>query len=64
MVLQLRLDFQTFLIAGPSAENGVAFKTLNGRVVTIDAATKFVPSNSNTQCITDTFSVSNYFRCR
>ncbi len=64
--MQLRLDFQTFVIAGPSTVTSSQFKTLNGQLVNLPAAstTGFVPGNTNTQCLTDTFSVSDRRRRR
>ena len=57
-MLQLRLDFNQFMISGPSTSSvsmGVT-KILNGNPV---AAAGGVSANTHTQCLTDTFSVTN-----
>ena len=54
LFFQLRLDFSTFVIAGPSTITLTALAELNGNVVTKPG----VPVSLATQCLTDTFSVT------
>lgn len=54
-VCQLRLDFNSFVIAGPSTSTITVGKQLNGNVAV--AATK--PFTPATQCLMDRFSVTN-----
>lgn len=52
---QLRLDFEMFDIAGPSAATDSVAKILNG----VPAASATIFAAVSTQCLTDTFVVSN-----
>ncbi len=56
--IQLRLDFVTFSIAGPSTNTNSEFKILNGSPVE-QGFTMGYPVSSATQCLTDTFSVTH-----
>ena len=51
---QLRLDFSTFVISGPTTITITALTELNGNQVTKGS----VPVSLATQCLTDTFSVT------
>lgn len=54
--LQLRLDFDQFVITGPSTDTATEIvKTTAGSVFMAGAA----PSNLQTQCLTDSFTVTN-----
>lgn len=55
-VCQLRLDFSSFIITGPSTSTISVAKTIGGQVAGADAG-KLVAEA--TQCLTDTFSVTN-----
>ncbi len=56
-IFQLRLDFQSFSISGPSTNTAsVTKRLLNSGVVAPAGAVKV---SQFTQCLTDTFSVSN-----
>ena len=52
---QLRLDFNQFMIAGPSTSTVSIGGTINGDLVASGGASATTAS----QCLTDTFSVSN-----
>ncbi len=52
--LQLRLDFISFQIAGPSSATTITHKRKNGVVVSGSGA----PGAQASQCLDDTFSVS------
>lgn len=54
---QLRLDFDMFVISGPSTLSDSVGVTLNGAPVT--DITKGVAVATASQCLTDTFSISN-----
>ncbi len=54
-ICSLRLDFNTFNIAGPSTSTVVIGKALNGQPATVANA---VPFSSSTRCLTDTFTVT------
>ena len=51
------MDFNSFSIAGPSTISTSEYTTLNGQATTNAATGK--ASNTNTQCLTDSFSVTN-----
>ena len=55
--LQLRLDFNSFTITGPSSGTTTIGKTLNGNLVNSAKTGKSVTASS--QCLTDTFTVTN-----
>ena len=55
-LLQIRLDFEAFVITGPSTATESIGKALNGNIVSGAAG---VEVSQATQCLTDTFSVSN-----
>ncbi|XP_059087694.1 uncharacterized protein LOC131884073 isoform X2 [Tigriopus californicus] len=55
-ICQLRLDFNSFVITGPSTSTVSTSKTLNGQQV---GSTVGVASTQATQCLTDSFSVTN-----
>ena len=55
-ICQIRLDFQTFVISGPSTETTTVVELLNGEVA---LATKGGDVAQAGQCLTDTFSVGN-----
>ena len=54
--MQLRLDFNTFVITGPSTDTTVIAKTLYGQP---SSASSAVSMTDVTQCLTDMFSVTN-----
>lgn len=54
--MQLRLDLNSFVIAGPSTLSVVVGKTVNGIVV---GGTGGKEVSAATQCLTDRFSVTN-----
>lgn len=56
-ICQLRLDFDMFVISGPSTLSDSVGVTLNGAPVT--DITKGVAVATASQCLTDTFSISN-----
>lgn len=57
-ICQLRLDFDSFVISGPSTSTtSVAKRRKNSGDITVNGLT--VPVTPFTQCLTDTFSVSN-----
>ena len=49
----MRLDFSTFVIAGPTTITATALKVVNGVV-----AASGIPVSLATQCLTDTFSAT------
>ena len=53
-IVQLRLDFETFNILGPSTDTATVASVSNNVVLQNGA-----PSNLNTVCLDDAFSVSN-----
>lgn len=55
--LQLRLDFNTFVITGPNTYTILSVYTGNGGAVTTAAGLLLSPG---TQCLTDSFSVTGY----
>ncbi len=57
IMLQLRLDFNNFVITGPSMETISTTKRVKNGGVVQNGAT--VPVTEATQCLTDRFSVSN-----
>ena len=58
LTFQLRLDFNTFNIAGPSTTTASSFQTLNGQQTTGTNANARA-SSVNSQCLVDTFQVTN-----
>ena len=56
-MLQLRLDFNQFMISGPSTSSATmgVTKILNGNPVAAGGTS----ATTHTQCLTDTFSVTN-----
>ncbi len=66
-ILQLRLDFDTFVISGPSTSTQtVTYRRPNGGGTTVNAGgtagvqeTAKNPMTEFTQCLTDSFSVTN-----
>ena len=54
-ILQLRLDFNTFVIAGPSTVTLSLGYLLGGSSV---VATTLIAYSAATQCLTDTFSIT------
>ena len=55
-IFQLRLDFRSFVIAGPSTVTTTVTKIINGQ---INSGVATGPAVSlQTQCLTDTFSVT------
>jgi hypothetical protein len=50
------LDFNTFVITGPSTSTDSVVELLNGNVVAKGAG---VAASEATQCLTDTFTVTN-----
>jgi hypothetical protein len=52
----MRLDFDTFVISGPSTDTTITFSTLAGSPVTFD---KGVDANLASNCATDVFSITN-----
>jgi len=54
-ICQLRLDFNQFVITGPSTASVSVVKTLNG----LEAAGAAKSMATNTQCLTDIFTVTN-----
>ncbi len=59
-LLQLRLDFNQFVISGPDTSTTAAFKVINGVPATADSARSV---STATQCNTDTFGVTNPGGC-
>jgi len=57
-IVQLRLDFETFTIAGPSITVTDTVQTASNNVVAVPGATA-TASNYQSQCLTDSFAVSN-----
>ncbi len=55
--LQLRLDFSTFSIAGPSTSANVVVQRKNG--VAVENGGSGAPGTLASQCLTDSFSVTN-----
>ena len=55
-ICQIRLDFQTFVISGPSTDTTTVVEVLNGDVV---IAAGGVDAAQAGRCLTDTFSVGN-----
>ncbi len=53
-IFQLRLDFSTFVLTGPSTLTGTVVLTLNGQ----RGASASIGMNYATQCQTDTFTVT------
>ena len=53
-ICRIRLDFQKFVISGPSTDSTSVVKLLNGIV-----AAKGDGASTTTQCLTDTFTISN-----
>ena len=53
-LFQLRLDFSSFVIAGPTTVVTTVSKSLNGNILLTGTAA----FNLATQCLTDTFSVT------
>ncbi len=53
--MQLRLDFNTFVITGPSIDATTVNTILNGQSVQAGG----VPVTQATQCLTDTFTVTS-----
>ena len=57
---QLRLDFDTFSIAGPATNTENELFVLAGAPVkSVGPANTGISANFNTRCLTDTFSVTN-----
>ena len=52
---QLRLDFNTFVIAGPSSDSASVLTILNG----LPATNTGVPASNRGRCLTDSFSVTS-----
>jgi len=55
-ICQIRLDFSNFVISGPSTTSASIGKALNGIIVGIAAGALV---SEATQCLTDTFSITN-----
>ena len=58
MISQLRLDFDTFVISGPSTSTTIVTNLLNGAPARL-AETDAVAASLSTRCLTDTFAVTN-----
>ncbi len=56
-ICQMRLDFNTFQIAGPATSSDSVTKIKTGAGVVVEGAD--VSVSDATQCLTDTFSVTN-----
>ncbi len=56
ILFQLRLDFETFVINGPTTASTSVFHILGGQVI---GRANGVAVSIGTQCLTDTFQISN-----
>ncbi|TRY80719.1 hypothetical protein TCAL_15429, partial [Tigriopus californicus] len=55
-ICQFRLDFERFVVAGPSTSTSQSLRILNGAV----SSSSFAPfANTASQCLTDSFAVTN-----